>query len=109
MDATAHVTDQWQRLQALFQAALGRDGDDRRAYVADACAGDEAMRLRLEQLLRDNDRAGALLDVPPADVAGSFEGAAGDEMSAVPARVGPYLIRQLIGSGGMGIVYEAEQ
>ena len=41
----------WQKISQLFHAALEREGDDRAAFLADACGGDEALRCELESLL----------------------------------------------------------
>ena len=50
---------------ALFSAALELPTSQRAAYLAEACADDPALRLRLEALLHDHEAAGAFLETPP--------------------------------------------
>jgi serine/threonine protein kinase len=45
----------------------------------------------------------------PADVTGSFLGAARSQPSRIPERLGDFRILREVGRGGMGIVFEAEQ
>ena len=51
------------RLKDVFAEALGRtDPAARAAYLAAACAGDGALRSRVEALLRASEQADSLLD-----------------------------------------------
>jgi len=61
-------------VKAVFLAALDRtDPAARAAYVAEACAGDESLRRRVEELLRWHDAPGRLLD-PPVEPRGDETG-----------------------------------
>jgi Tol biopolymer transport system component len=86
--------DRWKRVESVFQGALDRDSGQRDAYLAEACRGDDALRLEVESLLASDARAAA---APRA--AGA--------VLAPGTRVGRYEIRECIGSGGMGEVYRA--
>jgi len=35
--------DRWQRVDDLFQAAIARAGEERRAFLNEACAGDDGL------------------------------------------------------------------
>ncbi len=72
------------------------------AYLDVACRGDVALRERVDALLHAHRLAGKFLQGPPAH---------GDRVSTEsPGTViGPYKLVELIGEGGFGVVYMAEQ
>ncbi|HEY7236235.1 MAG TPA: hypothetical protein VH539_18895 [Gemmatimonadaceae bacterium] len=55
-DDDDHV--RWQRLQELFANSVALDGEERRRYVHEACAGDAALKTALEALLDAERRTG---------------------------------------------------
>ena len=94
-----------------FNAARRLPPGRRAAYLDEACAGDAALRQRVEELLQANEEAGAFLEnsaaIPPGP-GGTVR------YSVVPSekagdRIGRYKLLQQIGEGGCGIVYMAEQ
>src|SRR5688572_6222469 len=52
------------RLESLFAAALQQPPTEQAAYLDHACAGDPALRQRVEALLRAQADAGSFLDNP---------------------------------------------
>jgi non-specific serine/threonine protein kinase/serine/threonine-protein kinase len=99
--------EQWQALNELFHAAIGRAPEERRAFLIRACAGDEALREHLERLVRAHERAEGFIGTdaatqvrPPMPDAGPC---------AVGRQLGPYTLVSEIGRGGMGTVYLAER
>jgi hypothetical protein len=52
---------------AVFDAALESPPEQRAAYLAEACARDEALRQRVEALLRAHETAGAFMERPAVD------------------------------------------
>ena len=84
-----------ERAKEVFLAALERPAADRRAFVAEACAGDDVLRQEAESLLSFHDEN---VDDEPTDAI--F--AAGE----VFAR--RYRMIARIGRGGMGDVWRAE-
>jgi serine/threonine protein kinase len=95
--------------ESIFHAARGiADADSRRAYVREACAGDEARVAHVEALLAAADGPDSLLDRP----AGSAPAATVDPPPAAEAPgtvIGPYKLLQQVGEGGMGVVWTAQQ
>ncbi|MBL9001941.1 MAG: serine/threonine protein kinase [Phycisphaerae bacterium] len=61
----------------------------------------------------DSSDAGIVIDVDAASAApagaSTMAGPSGGEVVSLPERIGHYKIHRLIGAGGMGAVYEAEQ
>jgi len=106
--------ERWQKLKEVFEAALELDAETRRAFLEQACEGDEALRQRVESLLdsyqqdesfmetaRVAEAADALVETPESASLPS-------QLSSSPGtRMGPYEILGLIGAGGMGKVYRA--
>jgi WD40 repeat protein/serine/threonine protein kinase len=100
------VTDESVFAQAL---AIGSPAE-RAAYLDRACAGNPALRAEVQALL-DAHAASNPLDEPPADVArtGAYEPAPVADEAVGTTLAGKYKLVELIGAGGMGAVYMAQQ
>jgi serine/threonine protein kinase/Tol biopolymer transport system component len=94
------MTDErWQRVKALFQAAVERPAGERTAFLATAAGDDDDLRREVESLLASDARDSGVLDRLPI--------AADAVHLSASQRIGPYDIVALIGAGAMGEVYRA--
>jgi eukaryotic-like serine/threonine-protein kinase len=99
--------ERWQRINEVFQAALEQDPTRRSAFLDEACSGDRALRGELESLLASDAREWQLIEKPAIEVAAPM--LAGDQSRLAPGEhIGHYEILSLIGTGGMGEVYLAQ-
>ena len=96
----------WEKLNAVFHEALALDSADRAAYLDKSCAADPDFRAAVESLLRSHEETQNFVDKP------AYQAAA--EMLTTDGHLKPgdviqhYRIVSLIGEGGMGSVYLAE-
>src|SRR5215813_188578 len=91
----------------VFTEAIQLPVDERVTFLDRACAEDEALRRKIEALLKSNERAGAFLDQPVVRLGeGRVKAPAGEKPGD---RVDRYILLQQIGEGGWGVVFVAEQ
>ncbi len=91
-------------IEAIFSTALEMENEaERAAYLDAACGDDSALRGRVEALLKAHHEAGTFL-IPPA-----ANGRASTISEGPGMMIGRYKLLQLIGEGGFGMVYMAEQ
>src|SRR5437588_4248225 len=91
--------------ESIFAAALDKPTPaERQAFLSEACAGDAALRRRVEQLLAADQQTRGILECGPDEAAPSKPSLTADRVFA-----GRFKLRQKLGEGGMGEVWVADQ
>jgi hypothetical protein len=94
----------WARIADLFDRALSVREEDRGAWLVAICGDDRTLHDEVVSLLRVHERAGSFISAP----AGLTPPRAPADEPLPTAPIGPYRVQRVIGAGGMGVVYLAE-
>lgn len=97
--------DLLRRVEEVFLAVAEMEPAARAAAVRERCAGDEVLLREVEELLSHLDGASSFLDPEQLRERAALD----DPPLPVNARIGDYTILGVLGTGGMGVVYIAQQ
>src|ERR1041385_8447321 len=97
--------ERWQNCTDIFNLLVEQPADERAAFLERSCNGDEALRRKVELLLKYHDRSGNFIKSPAFKVAPEL--LASDPETLIGQHLGCYRVDAVAGVGGMGIVYLA--
>src|SRR3954454_16635130 len=98
-------SDSYWRVKELFSAAMEKPSAERADFLRDACAGDQGLFDEVRAMLDTHERTSAGHEGPGARIPSTLT----SPSEVLGETIGPYKLLKLIGEGGMGLVYKAEQ
>ncbi|HSU56266.1 MAG TPA: serine/threonine-protein kinase, partial [Candidatus Dormibacteraeota bacterium] len=97
------------RDEAIFEGALQLPPERRPTYIQMACGDDDALRKRVEGLLKAHEQEDGPLEEPAVTPRRPTINLVLAPSEKPGDKIGPYKLLQQIGEGGCGVVHMAEQ
>lgn len=98
--------ERWEQISRIYHAVLEVGDKERDHFLEETCRGDPDLRAEVESLLASQEHAAGFLSNPAIEeVASQLKSG---PPSLVGRQLGPYRILGLLGAGGMGEVFRAD-
>jgi eukaryotic-like serine/threonine-protein kinase len=94
----------WSNVERVLATIIDLPKNERTARIVQLCRDNPELRAEVESLLAAHESADSFMEAAPQITPGQDS-----EFSMAGKHLGPYLLLERIGSGGMGTVYRAER
>jgi serine/threonine protein kinase/tetratricopeptide (TPR) repeat protein len=95
----------WLKLKSLYFAAAELHGDQREGFIRENCPPGDPLRHELQRLLRAEQQSLGALDKP---IQMDMESTEELRILRSGTRLGQYKVLEVLGTGGLGVVYRAQ-
>ncbi len=100
-------TKKLKKIEEIYHAITEIEPDKRESFLEKRCGDDLELRREIESLLRYSPSAKSFLETPPESLAAEMF-ADREDSNLIGKKINQYEILSLLGKGGMGAVYLAE-